>query len=159
MRCMCHRLQTIQKDAFHESEDEHGVVPKIILFSKALVAFCKDSDIQSILSSTLKQVVATRWDSILNCLNSLLKNRAEIAKLIENKFQSSKRTKDRSRGDLNIARCDYLFQGSNLDVLQALAGIYQTQRTLDHAKIMLEYNYKKLENIAGKRRSSHDKNI
>jgi len=46
---------------------------------------------------------------------------------------------------------------TNLDVLQALAGIYQTERVKDHAKIMLGYDYAVLENLTGKRSSSDAK--
>ena len=74
--CEAHNLNIVLKHSFAiESKDDDyksiSDIDSLIKYCKHLVAYCKHSGWNSKLHPSLKQTVETRWDSTLECLESI----------------------------------------------------------------------------------------
>ena len=74
--CYAHILNTVLTHAFtfKSTDEDMRVVSKIenlIIHSKELVTYCKRSGVNSSITPSLKQEVETRWDSVLETLESI----------------------------------------------------------------------------------------
>ena len=93
--CAGHNLNLVLAHGLKEGEDEHAAegymteVMQLITTSKWIVSHVKRSRIQTRLETTVKQAVATRWNSVLTMLQSVLSNFDDLKKLAD-EFQDKK---------------------------------------------------------------------
>lgn len=81
IRCLCHNLNLVVQYFFSSEIIESVHITELISKCKAMVTYCKKASIQSQLDTSLKQSIATRWNSELTMFNSILDNYETLKEL------------------------------------------------------------------------------
>ncbi|XP_055356256.1 E3 SUMO-protein ligase ZBED1-like, partial [Paramacrobiotus metropolitanus] len=70
--CAGHLLNRVSKNAVKNMPEEHQMVNEVLQMSKALVRHIKATTLQHMLPRKVKQEVDTRWNTVIDMLDSLL---------------------------------------------------------------------------------------
>jgi len=89
--CACHMLALVVKHTLQPQsqvvESDHGLdfvekIQRIVTDVKAIVAYCKRSELKKQLTSSLRHIKDTKWNSVLHMLSSVLEAKDRLWKLL-----------------------------------------------------------------------------